>query len=52
MSKDTPMKDEQVKQRNRERENNKYEPRKEQVESNVERIKKIIDSIPKDKKST
>lgn len=40
-----------VKQRNRERENNKYEPRKEQVESNVERIKKILDSVPKEKKS-
>lgn len=52
MSDKPPMKDEQVKQRNRERENSKYEPRKEQVESHQQRIKKILDSIPKDKKST
>lgn len=51
MSENNPLKDEQVKQRNRERENNKYEPKKEQVEKYQERIKKILDSMPKEKKS-
>ena len=51
MNKPTPPKEDVVKQRNKEREGGKYEPRKEQVEIYKEKIRKILDSVPKEKKS-